>query len=105
MTCSARSLMSLLSSSASAASSSADVPRRRVPAIGCRTQCRPLTVTSASGDDPTMSNATVDDRAPPDSSARPWSSAGTRIRYMYGLGLVARRMRYTSSADAAHGAE
>ena len=55
MTCSLRSLGSASNSAPSAASCSGVAPRGRVPAIGCST-ARPLvTVTSASGEDPTTS--------------------------------------------------
>ena len=76
MTCSACSFGSLTSSAASAASCSAVSPRRRVPAIGCSTARPPLTVTSASGLQPTMS------------TVRP-----VRRKYMYGDGLSVRSTR------------
>ena len=75
MTCSARSFSSASSSSAIARSSSASPPRGRVPAIGRVVARPPVTVTSGSGDAPTI-----------------WKSSKSR-KYMYGEGLIARRPR------------
>ncbi|SKZ25042.1 Uncharacterised protein [Mycobacteroides abscessus subsp. abscessus] len=62
-------------------------PRQRVPAIGCVVATRSVTVTSASGLDPTIVNGV---RGAPLSSV---PTPGMRSRYIYGLGLEARRMR------------
>ena len=78
ITCSARSLGSASSSVSSAASSAGVAPRGLDPAIGWVIAVPPLTVTSASGLEPTMSK-------PP--------SSVSRSRYMYGLGLVSRSTR------------
>ena len=55
MTCSARSFGSCRSPSASSASWAGVAPRGRVPAGGCTTARSPVTVTSASGEEPTTS--------------------------------------------------
>ena len=86
--CSARSFGSARSSSPSRISSSIDAERRRVPAIGCTITSVPVTFTRASGLEPTTSI--------PSSNLK---------RYIYGLGLFSRSMRYTSSASAEHGIE
>ena len=79
MTCSLRSLGSPSSSAASAASCSGVAPRGLVPAIGWSTAASPVTVTSASGEEPTTSYGV--------------SRPGKRSRYMYGEGLLARSTR------------
>ena len=73
--CSARSFSSASSSASSRASSAAVAPRGRVPAIGRVVTSRPVTVISGSG----LAPAT-------------WKSPKSR-KYMYGLGLMARRPR------------
>ena len=80
ITCSLRSLASDSRSLASSTSSSSVAPRGRVPAIGCMVTNPSRTVTSASGDDPTTAIGSP-------------SGVGSRNRYMYGLGLVARNTR------------
>ncbi len=70
--CSARSLGSASSSAASSASSCGLAPRCRVPAMGCTMAWPPVTLTRASGLEPTTSK-------PP--SAVP-SGPGKRNRYM-----------------------
>ncbi|PQM48572.1 hypothetical protein C1Y40_01211 [Mycobacterium talmoniae] len=60
-----------------------------MPAIGWVVAHPSCTVTSASGLDPTMENA------------RDPSPAGTCSRYMYGLGLDTRSIRYTSIGSTA----
>ena len=67
-------------SSPLATSSSGVDPRGREPAIGWVIARRPVTLTRASGLEPTTSYAVP-------------SGAGRRRRYMYGLGLDARRTR------------
>jgi hypothetical protein len=79
MTCSARSLGSARSPSASRTSSSGVAPRGRVPAGGCTTAEVPVTVTSASGEEPTTSKGV--------------SRPAKRSRYMYGEGLLVRSTR------------
>ena len=75
ITCSARSFSSASRSAAIAWSSSTSPPRGRVPAIGRVEARRPVTVTSGSGEAPTI-----------------WKSSKSR-KYMYGLGLTARSPR------------
>ena len=75
MTCSARSFSSASRSSAIAASASGEPWRGRVPAIGRVDTRRPVTVMSGSGLAPAISK-----------------SPKSR-KYMYGLGLTARRPR------------
>ena len=79
ITCSARSFGSASRLSASRTSSSSVAPRGRVPAGGWTTAEVPVTVTSASGEEPTTSNGV--------------SRPAKRSRYMYGDGLVARSTR------------
>ena len=74
--CSARSLGSANSSSPRRISSSTDAERFRVPAIGWTITSLPVTLTSASGLEPTTSK--------PSSNLK---------RYIYGLGLLRRSMR------------
>ena len=75
ITCSARSFSSASRSCAIAWSSSASPPRGRVPAIGRVVARPPVTVTSGSGEAPTI-----------------WKSSKSR-KYMYGDGLIARSPR------------
>ena len=78
--CSARSFSSASSSSARALSASTVLPRGREPAMGWVMTSSPVTVTSASGEEPTIEYC------------RP--SASSRLKmYMYGLGLVFRSTR------------
>ena len=76
ITCSARSLGSRRSSSASRSSSAGLVPRGRVPAIGCVVMRSPTTWSRSSGLAPTTSND------------------GVRVKNRYGDGLTRRRARY-----------
>ena len=80
--CSERSFSSASSSSARARSSVRSAPRGREPAIGWVVAVRPWTVTSASGEEPTMWKGSAAS-----------SSAAKVYRYMYGEGLVRRRVR------------